>query len=366
MENDLEANVDYDYIPLNAENKPLDREKVIAQFSKTNDTPFEFNKFDIELDDGLFLPVSVLNDLRRTVLSNYETKLIQKFKRKAKDIVVSEITHKECVLNKKVSLLLNLLDFNMDYTKLHSIDKLYIPLKYFESTKYEKIINVLEKNKLYIYMPTIIRKNYRDRAIKILKNAFEKYDISGIVISNISQLSLINEIGYNMQNLNIVANYTMNIYNKNSIAELRSLGFNKFTISPELNKNAILDLCDNKDMELIVYSNIPVMTANYCLLGRANKCIGECDFKCTSKNKFYLKDRMGFKFRVIPNSSQTITTVYNCKTTSISAKDFNTDCVRIDILDESIEHINDIVSTVKCDGRMEGQEFTNSNMNREI
>ena len=43
--------------------KSLDKEKIIMQFSKTNDTPFEFKNFDIELDDGLFLPVSVLNDL---------------------------------------------------------------------------------------------------------------------------------------------------------------------------------------------------------------------------------------------------------------------------------------------------------------
>ena len=39
---------------------------------------------------------------------------------------------------------------------------------------------------------------------------------------------------------------------------------------------------------------------------------------------------------------------------------------RIDILDESVEEINNIVNTVKNGERLEGKEFTNGNINREI
>ena len=369
IENSLNVSIEYDYIPLNAENKPLDREKIIAQFSKTNDAPFEFRNFDIELDDGLFLPVSVLNDLRRTILSEYEIKIVSSFKRVSKfelDRLPGDGQTKENVQNKKISLLLNQLNLDFDYTKLKEVDKLYIPLEYFGSVKYEQILEQLKNNKMYVYMPTIIRKKYRDRAVDILNKACNKYDLCGIVISNISQLNLIREIRNDVHKLEIIANYTMNIYNKNTIEELRKMGISKFTVSPELNKESILDLCDNKNMELIVYSNIPVMTANYCFLGKANKCPRECSGKCSNKNKYYLKDRMGFKFRVIPNNAQTITTIYNCKTTSISPKDFNSDTVRIDILNENIDEINEIVSVVSSGSRMEGQEFTNSNMNREI
>lgn len=369
IENGLSVSVEYDYVPLNAENKPLDREKVIAQFSKTNDTPFEFEKFDIEIDDGLFIPVSVLNDLRRTILNEYESKLISSFKRgsqlELKDLPGVSVT-KENVQNKKISLLLNQLNFDFDYTKLTEVDKLYIPLEFFGGGKYEQILEQLKNNKIYIYMPTIIRKKYRDRAVDILNKAFNKYDLYGIVISNISQLNLIREIMNHGQKLEIIANYTMNIYNKSTIQEISKMGISQFTVSPELNKDAILSLCNNKNMELIVYSNIPVMTTNYCFLGKTNKCTHKCNGKCSTKNKYYIKDRMGFKFRVIPNNNQTITTIYNCKTTSISPKDFNSDSARIDILNENIDEINEIISVVSSGGRMEGQEFTNSNMNREI
>ena len=382
LDNGLSVNYEYDYLPLMAENKPLDKEKIISQFVKTTDTPFEFRNFDIDLDDGLFLPVSVLNDLRRVILNEYECKLVESFKRvpgetadrldenqnanERDGVCVKNSIYNEHIQQKNISLLLNILNADFDYTKLTKVDKLYIPIEYFGNAKFCNALVQLKHNKLYIYMPTIIRKNYKNKVVNLLNNALENYNISGIVISNISQLEIIKEIARETINLEIIANYTMNIYNLHSINELKKLGVSKFTISPELNKDGILSLCNNNDIELMVYSKIPVMTANYCVLGKANKCVGDCKGRCLENKKYYLKDRMGFKFRLIPNNAQTITTIYNCKITSISPMDFNSDSVRIDILDESIDEINEIISVVSSGGRMEGQEFTNSNMNREI
>jgi len=73
------------------------------------------------------------------------------------------------------------------------------------------------------------------------------------------------------------------------------------------------------------------------------------------------------KFPVLFDNIQTVSTIYNSKTTSISPSDFsNIHYNRIDILDESVEEINDIVNTVKKGERLEGKEFTNGNLNREI
>ena len=71
-------------------------------------------------------------------------------------------------------------------------------------------------------------------------------------------------------------------------------------------------------------------------------------------------------FRVIPNNSQTISTIYNSKTTSIEYKNYNIDFARIDILDENIDEINNIINCVKNDVRFEGKNFTNGNLKREI
>lgn len=72
------------------------------------------------------------------------------------------------------------------------------------------------------------------------------------------------------------------------------------------------------------------------------------------------------KFPIMCDNIQTVSTVFNSKITSISPQDFSVNFARIDILDENIEQINQIVQTVKSGNRIEGKDFTNGNLNREI
>ena len=89
--------------------------------------------------------------------------------------------------------------------------------------------------------------------------------------------------------------------------------------------------------------------------------------KCSTENKYYLKDRMNFLFRIIPDHLQTITTIYNSKINSIETSEIsNVTNFRIDILDEKIEEINNIISSVKNSNRLEGKEYTNGNLNRDV
>ena len=119
--------------------------------------------------------------------------------------------------------------------------------------------------------------------------------------------------------------------------------------------------------EMIVYGKTPLMNSNYCLLGKTNKCYTSCAHSCNSSNSpLYLKDRLGFLFRVIPDNIDTVTTIYNSKITSIEHKDICVHCVRIDILDENIDEINHIIDIVKSGNKLEGNIFTNGNFNKDI
>lgn len=71
-------------------------------------------------------------------------------------------------------------------------------------------------------------------------------------------------------------------------------------------------------------------------------------------------------FRILFDNIQTVSTIYNSKITSISSSEFDIDCARIDILDESINEINFIVNQVLNGKRLEGKLYTNGNLNREI
>lgn len=357
----------YDYIPQTAQNLCLTREKIMAQFSKTLDTEFEFSKFEIDLDDNLFMPISILNDIRRLGIEKIRKKIIKSFKRETKNLqpIKAILPMNDNKQLPKISLLLNTLNLNFDYTLLKAVDKLYIPLKYFRNSQYLDILAYLSNQfNLYIYMPTIIRKNDIATSKNTLDKSLKSLKITGVVISNLSQLKLIPTLS----NLDIIGNYTLNIYNTYSTQLLENLEIQTSTISPELDEEGILSICENTkaSKELIVYGNIPVMTMNYCPLGKTNKCYKECQRKCTLNSKYFLKDRMGILFRVIPDNVQTISTIYNSKTTSIEYKNFNISFARIDILDENIEEINKIITTVQNGNRFEGKNYTNGNLKRPI
>lgn len=384
---DIEETFQYDYIPEVAQNAPITKEKIFAQFNKTLNTCFEFSEIDIDMKEYLFIPTSVLNDIRRTAINLIEEKILQSFKRKAscnfdsssKSIVFEmhsneeiqqNISYKdysskklqqspnfENVVSKKSNpqkaLLLNILNTEYDYSKLKHFDKIYVPLKYFADKKYENILKILEqKSKIYIYMPVVVKDRFLSTIESMVNKALQYFKISGAVISEMSSISIFKnksdgksiakELDQNIDqnidnNFELIANYNFNIFNSYSASEVEKLGFSNITLSPELTANELSEI-NIKNKEVIVYGKIPLMTMSYCLLGKSNRCYKNCKHLCLEDKNFFISDRYNFKFRVVPDNIQTLTTIYNSRNLSFS--NVNADCIRFDILDETIDEIN--------------------------
>ena len=103
------------------------------------------------------------------------------------------------------------------------------------------------------------------------------------------------------------------------------------------------------------------MTTEYCSIGTYKNCPGTC-----KQGTYKLKDRMGFEFPIYTDRINCNNLIYNSKITSIEWKDLNVNSIRMDILDETIEEINNIIKTHKEGKRLEGQDYTNGNLNRTI
>ena len=363
-----------DIFPEIAIKSPITEDRLISQLCKTNNTPYNLKNIKINLGENLYVPsIAGINELRRQALSKFEEKLISSFKRSLStnfSIDNSSKIHSQG----KISLLLNTINLDYDYSLLNGVNRIYIPFKYFTMNNFAQMLNSICNNfDVYIYMPTIIRNSYHNLIEKNLDKILNSYKISGFVLSNIGNFELLKQyINYenykfneNYKNYDFIANYTFNIFNNLTCNEL-PININTITLSPELNKNNINSFKTNKNIELTVYGNTPLMTTNYCLLGKTNKCYSSCEHKCNSSNKYYLKDRLGFLFRIIPDNIQTVTTIYNSKITSIESYNLPVDSVRIDILDENISEINSIIKTVHDGKKLEGNVYTNGNFNKEI
>lgn len=361
---DISVNMTSDIIPETAINQPITSEKIISQFSKTSDTPFEFSKIDVVLDDNLYIPkLSQINALRRDALNKLEDLVKLKFTRVP--IKVNEKTFKDkSHSNVKISMLLSQLNTNFDYSKVDNVDRVYIPLRCFRDINNKDVIKTINsKFDTYIYLPTVINSNYLNLLNSMMSTIVEDYSIKGFVFSSIGELDIIKNAIHG--NFEFISNYTLNMFNNYSLDECSKQGVSCITLSPELNKMDIQNMNSSVDKELIVYGKLKVMTAKYCLLGGSNGCYPTCETKCNSRDhKYYLKDRMGFSFRVIPNNLQTLSNIYNSKIISIECNDLNIDWARIDIMNENIDEINNVIRTVRDGRRFEGPRYTNGNMNR--
>lgn len=293
----IKVNVTSEVIPVQALNSPITKERIEKQIVKTNNTPFVFENITINLDNDVYIPsISALNELRRTALEMLEAKVISHKNRSLEMSHISTQTNTgvETLRYPKISLFLRQLDTNYDYTKLNKekIDRIYLALKLFLNKDYSDIIAHLSENyDIYIYMPTIIKANYRNIILNSLEKILEKYHIKGFVISNIADFKILEK--YHGK-YDFVGNYSLNVFNSNSIKEYENLGLKRITLSRELNKDALEHLLNNSNIEkeLIVYGNLPIMAMNYCLLGKTNKCYPNCGMNCLKNNTYFLKDRL--------------------------------------------------------------------------
>ena len=210
--------------------------------------------------------------------------------------------------------------------------------------------NICTKFNTYIYMPSILRDSNH-----INFDFLQNFNLKGAVISNIAQINLFE----NIENFELIGNYTLNVFNSKTLETLKKLKISSYALSPELNDEDTKELIKVSQLktELLVYGRIPLMTMNYCLLGNSNHCYKECEKKCNSKEKFYLKDRIDLKFRIVPDNTSTITTIYNSKIISFDYTGYNSDFIRISILDENTSEIQNIIDTCLESKRFEGKDY---------
>lgn len=356
----LEIITTEDTIVNKADNNGISTERIKEQLSKTGNTPFEMEEIQVVLDDNVIVPISSLNSIRRSAIQELESKLLDSFKRNKNIELEKQVeTNNYKKSEVKVSILLNNINEQIDYTKLINLDNIYIPFRFFLSNK-EKVNEICEKFNAYVVFPAITKNNYEKLIENNLRDILNR-GIKGIVISNLSHIEILSRYKNEIDNLDIVANYTLNIANDNTIKELEKFNVSKYIVPPELNKEGIQDLRGSILKETIVYGRTLLMTTEYCTIGTFKDCPALCE-----KGIYKLKDRMGFEFPIYTDRINCNNLIYNSKITSISWKDLYADSIRIDILEESKEEIQKIINIHKRGERLEGENYTNGNLNRDI
>ena len=240
-------------------NRPLEKERLSQQLSKLGNTPFNIEGLHIEMDEGIVIPISEINSVRRNAIQKL-INIRQAKKIRRKENILFNIEDKKC---KKPLLTAKVRSSEQARACIsNNIERIYAPLN---------VINefIEYSDKFVAFMPVIDRYE--------IKTEFKSL--------------LINSLGQAIdKSKKYYADYRFNVYNSLSIYALQD--FECVTLSPELTINEIKKIKKPIDTELIVYGKIPLMTFENCPV-KAN-CV--CD-KGKSVNE--LVDRMNEKFTLI-------------------------------------------------------------------
>lgn len=307
---DKEVVVPIEYIPQIAKSKPLDKDTVVNVFSKTLDTPFKFSNIDLDLDNNLFVPIAKLNELRRNLIA----KILELFNDK-----VSTSNNIQDILNRPFNIeknkylsitkpnILYIYKYNkaFDYFKWYEdrynkkLDIVYINAQDMYANK-EAVFNFFKnKAKIYLVLPNVAGKKLDKYIFENIEKSVQE-GVEGLVIGSIGYIDLALNLK-SKYNIVLVADYSLNIFNKYSIKFYTNLGFDIVCPSIELREEDIEKIGENTNIEVLTDFQT-VMTSRYCILGsyigRENTCL-KCNMPCVRNDKFYILDEYDKKYNIL-------------------------------------------------------------------
>lgn len=283
----------------------LSEEKIETQIKKLGNTPYEIDQLKINLDEGVSMPISLINQMRREAIELLDNARISVKGRmyKDNDIKYSPKIYSRNADNKsKIRVKVNNIE------ALKSILNLDIDMIYYEdvSTIEQAMTMANANNKKLIYSaPRIVR----NREYKRLEKS-EEYCRDHVQISALGQVKYYKE---NSESVKFDVDYYLNPFNSETINHYKKEGAETVCISQELNLHEIKETTQYTDLEIetVAYGYIPMMLSEYCPMGVvARSC--KKDKRCANckESKYVLRDFKGEEYRV----SQDIfcrSTIYN-------------------------------------------------------
>ena len=268
-------------IPEKALNKPLTKEGLSERIGKCGGTQFYAEKIEVELDDGLIVPASVINNLRRTALSDLENKFKSVKLANFTDKPI-KLTYHEASDSPKFHIRVAKKDQIPD--NLENVENLYLPLSIDENS-----VESLKKSgvNLGIEVPRGIFGN--EAKVEAMLIRAKKMGIKIAYCSTLDALAIAKRLGFEVH-----TGFSMNTANSLSVGVLERLDVKSLTLSPELTLKDLADIGGRVPRGIIAYGRLPLMLTRNCPVRNGKTC-QEC------KMNSYLTDRMGKKFPVVCN-----------------------------------------------------------------
>ena len=269
----------YGDIPQRAEKVALTEEKAFAQLSKTGGTPFFVKSFASEIGEGLTLPASLLNSLRREALEKLTALLSAPPKRTPCEVKPAKITPHISQGDKRFRAVFQSGNIPDCFT---GCELVFIPL----SEKPDVFKSLMQRGfSVGVHVPRIIFG--AENNVKAKLEALKAAGITDVYCGNIGTASLCVKLG-----LTVHGGFSLNVFNSYSMDFFKKMGLADTEVSIELTAKQINRLGGELPRGIAAYGHLPLMITRNCPNRNGKGCKS-----CGGMSK--ITDRRGTEFTLM-------------------------------------------------------------------
>lgn len=264
-------------IPSEAVNKAVTEEELRDRLAKCGGTQFFAGDISIDLDEGLNVPASAINRLRRQALTELDGELA-----KGRDIPFTR-TERFTAPHRAERMKLHARFFSEASVpdSLDGLARVILPIE----TSPETLKRVLDSGaQAAVEIPSAVFSN-ADKYVKKLTELKEN-GLSLAWVCGLDGVGIARRAG-----LKFVCGFGMNIFNSVSVSEATALGAEDCLLSCEVSLAQAAHIGGKLPRGLMIYGRIPLMMTRNCPVATKLTC-AECG------GRSYLLDRMGVRFPV--------------------------------------------------------------------
>lgn len=307
-------------IPGTAQNRPLSEDELRKRLSKTGDTPFCVQHLEIDLEDGLFVPVGQINELRRNALEQLQQAMLCSWRRN-EAVTPQERPTDRMEQNKAISSgdkpMLNVWLIGSAQQNLNAVlENQMVDMVTLDSfTNLEaalKEIHAAGKQAGYAF-PYVLRENSEGllrKQVSVLKR-FDRIWVRSY-----------DGIGFAKEELHLPAEKLaldagLYVFSNEAADDFMAAGFAGYTASMELNRKELAHM-ENEQAELMLYGYAPLMISAQCVYKNYASCIKEQKKESGKQpQRLYLNDRYQKQFEVQRDCTNCYNVIYNSQPTCL-------------------------------------------------
>ena len=270
-------------VPESARTRPLTADAVEKQLARTGGTPYRADRMRVLVEDGLSLPLSTLNALRREVLDGLTHAREELPARRT-----GEFHPGARYENRREAPVLTLSVRRAEQVTPELLELgpalVYLPLE--ELAAHPELAQAPAGTRIGVILPRIAWDREFPQMAENLKKV-KDLGVTDALVGNLGMLPIARELGFTLR-----GDFGLEVYNTQAVKEYKRLGLASLTLSFELKLPQVRDISKGLDTELITYGRLPLMIMENCIIKHH---AGTCN--CQNDN--VLTDRKGARFPVV-------------------------------------------------------------------